>query len=141
MHRILHLLREVGDIDGFKRAFAHAYSAAHTEVLGDQRLAVHKDYGLVSGAHGRAEVLALSGALAGLASIAVDDGNPHDITSIEKKGPAYQPEVYYHELHIKPVLETELLCIYLKEGIAQLLNEEGSCDYHDHYRMPWQRIS
>src|SRR5690606_15517545 len=47
MHRILHLLREVGDIDGLEGAFAHAYSAAHAEVLGDQRLAILKDYGLI----------------------------------------------------------------------------------------------
>jgi len=80
MHRILHLLREVGDIDGLEGAFAHAYSAAHAEVLGDQRLAILKDYGLIAGPHGGAEVLALFGAFAGLASIAVDDGNSHSTT-------------------------------------------------------------
>jgi hypothetical protein len=82
VHRVIHLLWQVGDVDGLEGAFAHAYSAAHTEVLGDERLSILKDYGLVSGAHRRAEVLALFGALAGLAAVAVDDGNPHAITSV-----------------------------------------------------------
>jgi hypothetical protein len=46
--------------------------------------------------------------------------------SVEQKGPGDQPEVYYHELHIKPVFGLEAVCIYIQEIIGMLLDEK--CD-------------
>ena len=84
MHRILHLFRQVGDGNRPKGTFAHTDAAANAKVLGDEGLAVHKDYGLVARAYRWAEVLALFGALAGLAAIAIDDGNSHALPQLRR---------------------------------------------------------
>jgi hypothetical protein len=135
---IFHLFRQVRNGNSFEGAFANTYSATHTEVLGYQGLAVYKDYSLVSGPDRRAEVLALFGALPGLATIAIDNSYPHSRTSVKKKRPGDQPEVNHYELYIKPIFSMKACRVNLHEGIGDLLYEVSDEDYHDHYKMPGQ---
>ena len=80
----------------------------------------------------------LFGALPGLATIAIDNSYPHSRTSIKKKRPGDQPEINYHELHIKPIFSMKACRVNLHEGIGDLLDEVSDEDYHDHYKMPGQ---